>query len=525
MAGIVTETKRRLLIGKDIKEVQVPTNTLDTSLYLSDLASVGATFNSSRIASELGALPAVVKQNASLALIADTYKTGAVYAINGDTKSLEELNFERGSSATYEDANGNIVLASANVPRINYRNGVLQGWLVEPASTNLFLDSGVAKGLDSLQVKSSVGLSAGSSGFNLGSLLTNSVTIARDSSVTTYAYKKPNVALVAGKLYTFSFFCRLSDGSAPTIDDMRVLSPGEAHDTFNFVHYGNGVYRYIITFSSYESPSYDWATPSLGVYKLSLFSDKSITVSGFQLEEGSYATSYIPTTTAIATRLADKISTKRPTVVFNKNSMYVKTSEYPDVWFGNGVDGLNISGRNYASLSNIKEYVGGMLEKPVSYTVDGSKVTATNQPTDSSVIGFKIPTKGNKSICISFKSDTLNTAVTYRRYFGENGVALSEQIFGEMSKNGNIFRLKIDGTSVPAGSAYFNIGLGNTSISNYSVYDISIVYSDDFVDYKPAPEDYIKINDNGNIEISYTEPIHIQQFALISRELSQEEVG
>src|SRR5690606_6620159 len=42
--------------------------------------------------------------------------------------------------------------------------------------------------------------------------------------------------------------------------------------------------------------------------------------------------------------------------------------------------------------------------------------------------------------------------------------------------------------------------------------------------WQPAPEDYIKIDGAGNIEISHTEPIHLQQFSLISRELKQEEV-
>lgn len=354
MAGIVTETKRRLLIGKEIKEVQVPTGTLDTSLYLSDLASVGATFNSSRIASELGALPAVVKQNASLALIADTYKTGAVYAINGDTKSLEELNFERGSSATYEDASGNIVLASANVPRINYRNGVLQGWLVEPASTNLFLDSGVANGLASLEAKSNVGVSAGPSGFNLGPLLVNSVTVTRDSSVSTYAYRRPNVALVEGKLYTLSFFCRLSDGSAPTNNDMRITFGGSiGSSSFNTVHYGDGVYRCSV--SGYWSNTGGTAL-NFGVAKFNSNTDKEIVVSGFQLEEGSVATSYIPTTTATATRLADKISTKRPTVVFAKNSLYGKLSDGAGVWFGDGVPSPN------TPPSWFKELSGGHFE-------------------------------------------------------------------------------------------------------------------------------------------------------------------
>lgn len=345
MAGIVTETKRRLLIGKEIKEVQVPTNTLDTSLYLADLASVGATFNSSRIASELGALPAVVKQNASLALIADTYKTGVVYAINGDTKSLEELNFERGSSATYEDASGNIVLASANVPRINYRNGVLQGWLVEPASTNLLLDSGVANGLGSFNPKGGV-LTAVDTGFGLGDLLSKGVTISRNDSGDSYVYK--SVTTNAGVKYTFSFYVKMSDGSAPTDSDFSILLFWSGYTLSNSVVslISNGVYR--------VSKSIVHASGGgsvVGLIKKAVHSSKSFTVTGFQFEEGSVATSYIPTTTAIATRLADKISTKRPTVVFAKNSLYGKLSDGAGVWFGDGVPSPNTPPAWFKALS------------------------------------------------------------------------------------------------------------------------------------------------------------------------------
>src|SRR5690606_8315406 len=70
------------------------------------------------------------------------------------------------------------------------------------------------------------------------------------------------------------------------------------------------------------------------------------------LEEGPVATSYIPTTNAVVTRLADKVLSKRPTVVFPKNSLNVKTAEYTSSWLGNGVDNRNIAGRNLLLRSN-----------------------------------------------------------------------------------------------------------------------------------------------------------------------------
>ena len=64
-----------------------------------------------------------------------------------------------------------------------------------------------------------------------------------------------------------------------------------------------------------------------------------------------------------------------------------------------------------------------------------------------------------------------------------------------------------------------------TSSGEVSLKNIKVEKGNKATDWTPAPEDYCKVDANGNVEISYNEPIHIQQFALISRELKQEEVG
>src|SRR5690606_8908881 len=127
-----------------------------------------------------------------------------------------------------------------------------------------------------------------------------------------------------------SCYVRLNDGSLPRIGNI-------AGDDFAFIisniflapkiiPMGNGVYFLTATAIAPSSGS-----KTTGIYRsfVSGASSKILTATCFQFEEGPVPTSYIPTSTAVATRLADKVLSKRPTVVFSKNSLNVKTAEYP----------------------------------------------------------------------------------------------------------------------------------------------------------------------------------------------------
>src|SRR5690606_35519067 len=96
-----------------------------------------------RVNTELNAYPVTVKNNPSLALTPSANEVGVVYALNGDTNTLEEFEFQRGSSASYFDASGVMQLAAPNVSRINFENGVPKGLLIEPSSSNLLPFSGM----------------------------------------------------------------------------------------------------------------------------------------------------------------------------------------------------------------------------------------------------------------------------------------------------------------------------------------------------------------------------------------------
>src|SRR5690606_41786185 len=53
MAGIVTSNKTRKLVGNRLKEIDVPTTTLNTALFYADLTAQGAAFTAARVNADL----------------------------------------------------------------------------------------------------------------------------------------------------------------------------------------------------------------------------------------------------------------------------------------------------------------------------------------------------------------------------------------------------------------------------------------------------------------------------------------
>jgi len=520
MAGIVKETSRRLVIGNSTKEIQMPTNTLDTALYLGDLNAVKAVNSPTRIAAELNALPTVVKNNASLALIADSYKEGIIYAMNGDNKSIDEIGFARGSQATFEDANGNIQLAGVNMPRLNYRGGVLQGWLIEPSSSNLFTDSGCINGLSGFSVKSTSGVSDSDTLFNLGPLLSKGILLKPESSAT---YASKAVSLKSGAIYTISVFMKLSDGSKPVRNDVRFRIGFENpnHDENSLVAYGNGVYRLFYTFIG------DTSISSCGLIKNTGSSSKSVLFTGLQIEEAEQLTSYIPTTTAVSVRLADKIFSLRPTLNFSKNSIFIKPMEYPSTWLGNGVVDIAVSAKNYmlntsrffrdttvndhdVAPSNRTVRFDAFVPRPGAsisynlYLINGDKTRTNNL---YARVDLRHTTNANPPIYSKWSNKT--KSVETEGYASVIFTPIADDLVGFDSFMFMMARSdgKTDNVKYTAQYKEQKAEYGNTSTP-----------------WSPAPEDYFKELAGGHFEISYVSPIHIKQLAIISRAMKQEEV-
>lgn len=223
------------------------------------------------------------------------------------------------STATRVNPSGNIEIVNANIPRIDYFGGQAS-LLVEPSAQNLILQS------ETWNVSPWTATSG-----SQGATISGNVTTSPDgttnadklieAAVTGSHFCLQSLTLTSGTTYTASFFAKASER---TLGRLRMLGTGAYWDidfdltlgtatggTNPFIqNYGNGWYRIGGTFT---------ANTASNNFILSLRDASGNTsytgngtngffVYGAQLETGSVATSYIPTTTGSVTRNADAIS-------------------------------------------------------------------------------------------------------------------------------------------------------------------------------------------------------------------------
>lgn len=501
MAGIVKSTKRRYLIGKRIKEVDVPGTELDTDLFFEDLQAMGGYTTSSVVTSELNRLPTIVKQESVLTLVSNPYNVGEARAINGDTKTVEALSFSRDSASTFCNDNGLISNLAPSLPRRDYNpsNLQIQGYLIEKASTNLLTDSGVRDGIAGFgplfQDAEIV-----DTGWNKGALLDRGVRISLGSQ-SSYAYKY-YLGQEVGKTYTFSCYVKKSNGAAIISGDFLLRANGDniGISKLTLMNTGGGVYRLVFT---YVHSGVGSSISSIGIIKTNTTNDIDITSSGYQLEEGAIATSYIPTTDAAATRLADVITSKRPLNIYPKNSWYIESSVYTG-WFGDGVDKLDMPGRNYFSNTNV-----------VGMALSSISIASGNAGYKS----FYIPVKEGDIFSLSRDEITNNR---FRYAFTAEIPSPDVVYFGGTGLNPDYDEsLKIEGIVVPEGANYIFVYLSNQSDE---LPKIKLERGPVATPWSPAPEDLVKIDESGNLTVESSGSDHLRSLSLVPRALTQEEI-
>lgn len=209
----------------------------------------------------------------------------------------------RSSTGTRYNAAGALAVVAIDTPRIDYDPATLavRGLLVEAQSTNLLTHSGIDTGIAGMGNKSNVAdatiswLGAFTAGVAFG-----------NNSVTRTAYITNNLN-AAGTVYVLSVFVKMDDGLAPNFGsnagtyDAALVVGGQLAATVTTTAIGGGIYRIS------ASRSHTATNTANGVIKYNSNSARSFVVTGYQLEVGTTATSYIPTTTAAVTRAADNV--------------------------------------------------------------------------------------------------------------------------------------------------------------------------------------------------------------------------
>jgi hypothetical protein len=255
----------------------------------------------------------------SLLLIPDRYKSGVLYSQLPES-GAGDLTFTRASAATRVNASGLIESVASGVPRLDYTGGGCPSLLLEPQRTNTtqFSEQMDNAYWEKFDMTIAANNAASPDGFINADKL-------EETATTNLHYAGAGAGqMTATNTYTASAFFKASERSfawiyiyngveASGLNAFFNLSNGtigtiDSGITATITNYGNGWYRCTVTRTITGNADAGWGfgtTTTDGVYSYLGTAGSGIFAWGAQLEEGSYPTSYIPTTSAAVTRAAD----------------------------------------------------------------------------------------------------------------------------------------------------------------------------------------------------------------------------
>ena len=226
-------------------------------------------------------------------------KEGSTLAYNDENGNFKPLpfTFDRAGSATRVNKQGLIEVVSDNEPRIDFSNDSKGALLLEPQRSNQMTYS---ENLTSWTKQSGVTITLESINNPVNS--TNASLITVNTNGAFQNRTTPN----ASALYSVSFWLHKNSESG-TIQISNAQGDASGLWTINLDLLQNDFVR--IT-KDHPSVTVVNEFVTLGDGNIAPFfksptGTKSFYVTGFQLEEGSYATSYIPTQGSIGTRMAE----------------------------------------------------------------------------------------------------------------------------------------------------------------------------------------------------------------------------
>ena len=264
---------------------------------------------------------------ASLIVTPNGYKggvtTGTLYSVK-PTNASGDMVVSRATSATRVNSSNLIESVAINVPRLDYTGGSCPSILVEPARTNLVLYSEEFE--NAYYARASTTITSNNTTAPDGTITADRLVLTGTNSTSRAISRNVPITTVTTTV-TFSTFVKYIDkqylqltfGSGfstnfANFDLINGTVVGGTYGNAKIENYGSGWYRISITstgISTLTCTAFIWVINSAGALRAADSTSTGTSaywIWGAQLEDGSNATSYIPTTTATVSRNADVIS-------------------------------------------------------------------------------------------------------------------------------------------------------------------------------------------------------------------------
>ena len=244
--------------------------------------------------------------DASLVLTPNGYKASKLYSIK-PTSGLGDMTVVRATTATRVNSAGLIESVAINVPRLDYTGGGCPSILVEPLRTNLVLYSEQFDNAYWTKVQG---------GIALAPVVTPNVETAPDGTMTAdRVVFNLNGGTASGDLSSLGS-ANFTSISITRTQSVWIKTTDGTTKVFTFVS-PTGAATTITVTSVYQR--FTWTSTGINVSSVRLrlrgsasgegtATSATIAIWGAQMEDGSNATSYIPTVAATVTRNADVIS-------------------------------------------------------------------------------------------------------------------------------------------------------------------------------------------------------------------------
>ena len=233
-------------------------------------------------------------EKATIITTPTAHSNGTLHSIKGG--AVADFDVVRGSAATGVNAEGLIESVATNIPRIDYTTG--EGVvLLEPQSTNLVTYS---EDFSSLNERDNAVAISNQVASPSGLLDADEITF----DGTLYGRIETSFSTTNGATYTISVYLKNKDLSDVTQVWLGFANIGQGQ----FVTITDEWQRYDITLAANGTTEYP---------RIQFSGTGSLYAWGFQAEALPYSTSYIPTSGAIATRLADSVTGAGDVSTFN----------------------------------------------------------------------------------------------------------------------------------------------------------------------------------------------------------------